>query len=79
MTKRVIVELKDGGNPVSGAKVKATDCWELDTGEQGMAVFLIDADDFTITIDGNDVYSGKLDAVGEKLTFNKDGDGWTQA
>ncbi len=77
MTKRVIVELKDaGGNPVAGAKVKATDCWELDSSEQGLAVFLIDVDDFTIEVDGKPAYSGKLASVGDKVVLVMDGGGW---
>lgn len=77
MTKRVIVELKDaGGNPVAGAKVKATDCWELDSSEQGMAMFLIDVDDFTIEVDGKKAYGGTLAAVGDKVVLVKDGGGW---
>ncbi|MDO5610126.1 MAG: hypothetical protein Q4G62_05025 [Pseudomonadota bacterium] len=59
--KRIIFKVTDSaGAPLAGAKIKATDCWELNTNDDGLAVFLIDVEDYTVTVNGKDVYSGKL-------------------
>lgn len=66
--KRIIFEIKDGsGAPVAGAKVKATDCWELESSPEGLVVFLIDVEDYTVTVNGKDVYSGKLSDSPERV------------
>ncbi len=66
--KRIIFEFKDAsGAPLAGATVKATDCWELQTNADGLAVFLIDVEDYTVTANGKDVYSGKLSSSPEKI------------
>lgn len=80
MTKRIIVELKDAsGNPVAGAKVKATDCWELDSSEQGQVVFLIDVDDFTIDVDGKQAHKASLASTPDTITLVKGSGGWKAA
>ncbi|MGY0504025.1 hypothetical protein [Luteimonas sp. e5] len=65
--KRILFKITDAaGKPVAGAKVKATDCWELDSNADGLAMFLIDSEEFTVTVNGKEVYSGTLaDAPGE--------------
>lgn len=66
--KRIIFEIKDSsGAPVAGAKVKATDCWELESSPEGLVVFLIDVEDYTVTVNGQDVYSGKLSSAPERV------------
>ncbi len=66
--KRIIFEVKDAsGAPLAGANVKATDCWELQTNAEGLAVFLIDVEDYTVTVNGKDVYSGKLSDSADRI------------
>lgn len=77
--RRICVELNDGGNPVAGASVKATDCGDLETAANGQAWFLIDADPFTVTVNGADVYSSGLEASPEVIKLGKDGGGWKAA
>lgn len=75
--RRIIVELQDaGGAPVQGAKVKATDCWELETNDGGLAVFLIDVPDFAVNVDGVEIYQGKLDSAPERIVLVKSGNSW---
>lgn len=75
--RRIIVELQDeSGAAVKGAKVKATDCWELETTDAGLAVFLVDAPDFAIAINGTDAYKGTLDSAPDKIVLAKSGASW---
>lgn len=75
--RRIIVELQDAdGSPAKGAKVKATDCWELETTDGGLAVFLIDVPDFAISVEGAEVYQNKLDSAPEKIVLVKSGNSW---
>lgn len=78
--KKIRVELTDAsGQPAAGVNVKATDCGELQTGPDGRAFFLVDADTVAITVGGAEVYSGALDSTPEMLKFKQSGSGWTAA
>ncbi len=75
--RRIIVELRDAaGAPVAGAKVKATDCWELESTDSGLAVFLVDVPEFSIAVEGVDAYHGTLDSAPEKIVLAQSANGW---
>lgn len=66
--KRILFEFKDAsGAPLAGANVKATDCWELQTNADGIAVFLIDVEDYTVTVNGKEAYKGQLSTSPDKI------------
>lgn len=77
--RRLCVELNDGGQPVAGALVKITDCGDLDSAANGQAWFLVDAENFVVTVDGEEAYKGTLADAPEIIKLSKDGGGWKAA
>ncbi|GAA6142454.1 hypothetical protein [Hydrogenophaga sp. 5NK40-0174] len=76
MAKKLTVELLDNGAPAAGVAVKASGCTELETGPAGSAFFLIDEDQVSVTVNGNEVFSSALDALPSHLKIQKSGDAW---
>ena len=75
--KRIIFEFKDASRaPLAGATVKATDCWELESTDSGLAVFLVDVPEFSIAVEGVDAYHGTLDSAPEKIVLAQSANGW---
>lgn len=78
--KKVRVEFVDGsGQGVGGLTVKATGCGELQTAPTGQAFFLVDEENFAITVNGAEVYKGTLSNLPEKIVFKQDGGSWKAA
>ena len=77
--RRLCVELSDGGQPVVGALVKVTGCGDLDSAANGQTWFLVDAEDFVVTVDGKEAYKGSLASAPEVIKLVKDGGGWKAA
>ena len=78
--KKVRVEVGDGsGQGVGGLNVKATGCGELQTAPTGQAFFLVDEENFAITVNGAEVYKGTLSNLPEKIVFKQDGGSWKAA
>lgn len=77
--RRLCVELSDGGAPVAGALVKITDCGDLESAANGQAWFLVDAEDFVVTVDGAEAYKGNLGSAPDVIKLAKDGGGWKAA
>ena len=77
--KKLVIETLNGGAAASGVTVKVSGCGELQTGATGQVFFLVDEPQVTVTVDGQSVHSGALDALPAKLTVSKDGGTWKAA
>ena len=78
--KKVRVEFLDGsGQGVAGVPVKVTGCAELHSAPTGQAFFLVDEENFAITVNGAEVYKGTLSNLPEKIVFKQDGGSWKTA
>ena len=65
--------------PLATEQVKPTGCGELQTAPTGQAFFLVDDENFAITVNGAEVYKGTLSNLPEKIVFKQDGGNWKAA
>jgi len=76
--KRLVVELLNAsGEPVPSVTVKVTGCGELQTAPNGRTLFLVEDENVTVWVNGQEAHKGALAALPAQLTFKQNGGGWT--
>lgn len=76
--KKLVVELLGAdGKGVSGVAVKlAGSAAELTSGAAGTVLFICEEPQVSISVAGQEVFSGPLDAAPERVVLVQDGGGW---